>query len=131
MMKFSEMNDLINELSDEPFKYGKCDCFIFTAKLVKAWHGKDYLPLHLKAYKNKKTAEEYMAKFNGIESLATGTLGYPVRAADLWDGDVALAHFNGIGDALGFVFNGRAYFKGPKKVMQMPVKKCLRGWRIR
>jgi len=129
-MDLSKMNVLINKLSDEKFEYGKSDCFTFTAKLVKEWHGKDFLPLHIKAYKSQKTADEYMAKFGGIEMLATGTLGYPVRAIDCVDGDVVIADV-GSGIALGFVFGGNGLFKGKKKILKLPLKKCLRGWRIR
>jgi hypothetical protein len=131
MTDLSKMNKLINKLSDEPFRYGKSDCFTFTAKLVKEWHGKDYLPLHIKAYKSEKTAAEYMARFGGIELLTTGTLGYPCRSVDCLDGDVVIGDFGDAGIALGFVYDGNGYFKGKKKVLKLPLKKCLRGWRIR
>ena len=126
----AKLNKLINELSDAPFVYGKCDCYIFTARLVEEWHGKSYF-MH-KVYKNKKQAIAYMEKFGGLEALTVGTLGYPVRAADCVDGDVAIAKVGPEGSpVLGFVFNGYALFKGKKKVLKLPLSKCDRGWRIR
>ena len=126
--KLGRMNVLINKLSDEPFKYGKSDCFTFTNALVKEWHGKDFREKH--PYKNKKEALYYMNQFGGIEMLTTGTLGYPVAAETLHDGDVVLADV-GDGPALGFVFGGHGLFKTEKTVMKLKLNGCLRGWRIR
>ena len=122
------MNKLINKLADKPFKYGTNDCFTFTNALVKEWHGKDYRLRH--PYKNKKEAIEYMRKYNGIETLTVGTLGYPVPAVHCMDGDVCLANV-GDGPALGFVFDGHGLFKSAKSVLKLPLEKCLKGWRIR
>ena len=126
----ARMNKLINELSDAPFKYGVCDCFIFTNKLVKEWHGKDYRPLH--PYKNKKEAFQYLKDNVDLETLTVGTLGYPVNAEHCVDGDVAIANVGPEGSlALGFVFNGHALFKGKKQVLKLPLAECSRGWRLR
>lgn len=130
MTDLSKMNELINKLSDEPFKYGGVDCYTFTARLVKEWHGKDYIKLHA-VYKNKKEAEEYMAKFGGIEALTVGTLGYPVNAEHCEDGDVVTAEVTKDQVALGFVFKGNGYFKTKKKPIKIPLAKCRQGWRIR
>ena len=129
MNKLSKMNKLINKLSDEPFEYGKADCFTFTAKLVKEWHGKDYLPFH-SVYKNKEEADAYIARYNGgIEALTTGTVGYGVDPTECEDGDVVIANV-GDGIALGFVYGGNGLFKTEKRVGQLPLKKCIKGWRI-
>lgn len=130
MTNLNKMNDLINQLSDEPFKFGKCDCYTFTAKLVKAWHGKDYVKTHA-GYKNEKEAKEYMAQFKGIEALTIGTLGYGVHPVNCQDGDVVTAEVALSEIALGFVFNGKALFKGKKKVFKLPLDKCRMGWNIR
>ena len=128
MTDLGKMNKLINKLSDEPFKYGKSDCFTFTNALVEAWHGHGYRELH--PYKTKKEADAYMEQHGGIEALTVGTLGYPVAAEHCLDGDVVIADV-GDGDALGFVFSGHGLFKSRKKIVKLPLKKCLRGWRIR
>ena len=132
MTDLSKMNTLINKLSDEPFKFGKCDCYTFTAKLVKQWHGKDYIKLHA-VYKNEKQAKKYMEKFNGIEALTIGTLGYgcALGPEDCRSGDVVTAEVAPGEVALGFVYQGKGYFKGKKSVKQIPLKKCRMGWRIR
>ena len=126
-MNLAKMNKLINKLADEPFKHGKNDCFTFTNALVKEWHGKDFRKQH--PYKNKKEALQYMAEFGGIDALTTGTLGYPVDANLCRNGDVVLADV-GSGDALGFVFDGNGLFKSAKSVVRVPLKKCLKGWRV-
>lgn len=125
----NKMNDLINKLSNETFIHGKSDCFTFTNELVKAWHGKDFRSLH--TYKNKKEALRYMIKHGGIEVLTTGTLGYPVNTDKLCDGDVIIAEVAENEIALGFVFNGHGLFKGKKRVMKLPLNKCIKGWRIK
>ena len=126
----SKMNTLINKLSDATFEYGKNDCFTFTCALVNEWHGKDYKHLH--KYKNKKEAKQYIKDNISIEMLATGTLGYPVASDQLKDGDVAIANVGPEGEeALGFVYNGYALFKGLTKVLKLKLDKCSRGWRIR
>ncbi len=130
MTNLSKMNEVINKLSDAPFKYGKCDCYIFTTELVKAWHGKDLTKLHA-VYKNKKEADAYIKKFSGLEALTVGTLGYPVAAEHCEDGDVAMAEVGPDGLALGFVFDGHALFKTKKKPIKVKLKDCLKGWRIR
>ena len=127
-MMSDKLKKLMNKLADEPFEWGKNDCFTFTNSLVKEYHGHDYRKLH--PYQTKKEAEDYMEQHGGIEALTVGTLGYPVAAEHCVDGDVALADL-GNGDALGFVFNGNALFKSKKKLVKIPLSKCLRGWRIR
>ena len=131
MSKESKMNVLINELSDEPFKYGKSDCFTFTNALVKAWHGDDHNYRHLHPYKNKKEALKYMHQHLGIEQLTVGTLGYPVAAAHCRDGDVVTANVGDKNIALGFVYNGHGLFKGNNGVVRLHLADCRQGWRIR
>jgi len=124
------LNKLINKLSDEPFKYGKTDCYQFTARLVKEYHGIDHIKLHC-VYKNKKEADEYMAQHGGIEALTTGTIGYPLKdVTECVTGDVVTATTSGEDVALGFVANGYGLFKTKKRVMKIPLKKCRVGWRI-
>jgi hypothetical protein len=132
MSNLSKMNTVINKLSDEPFEWGKSDCFIFTASLVKAWHGKDYLALHLCNYKDEATAEEYIKTYGGLERLTTGTLGYALKHPEhCIDGDVVTAEVAPGEFALGFVFSGKALLKGKHKVYRMPLKKCSKGWRVK
>ncbi len=130
MSDLGNMNALINQLSDEPFKFGRSDCYTFTAKLVKAWHGKDYVKTHA-CYKNEKEAKDYMARFKGIEALTIGTIGYGVHPVNCRDGDVATAEVAPGEVALGFVFGGKAFFKGKKKIFKLPLDKCRMGWNIR
>ncbi len=125
------LNKLINELSDQPFKYGSTDCYQFTARLVKEYHGADYIKLHV-VYKNKKEAAEYMARHGGIEALTTGTLGYPLKdVREGLTGDVVSATVTPGEVALGFVVNGYGLFKTAKRVAKIPLKKCRLGWRIK
>jgi len=121
---------LMNKLSDEVFEYGKNDCFTFTNALVKSFHGKDYLKLHA-GYKSKKQADEYIKRFGGIEALTTGTLGYSVSPEKCIDGDVVIAEVSPGQVALGFVSNKNGLFKTKTRAINIPLKKCLRGWRIK
>jgi hypothetical protein len=124
------MTTLINKLSDEPFKYGKSDCFTFTAALVKEWHGKDYRPYHA-VYKSKREADMYIGLYkNGIEELTTGTLGYSCDPVACEDGDVVSAEVSPGQIALGFVFKGHGLFKMKKRVGQLNLSKCRKGWRL-
>lgn len=126
----SKMNTLINDLSDKPFKYGSNDCYSFTAKLVKEWHGQNFIKLHA-VYKNEKQARQYMELYGGIEALTTGTLGYSCDPTKCKDGDVVTAEVSKGEVALGFVFDGHGLFKGRKRVLQIPLKMCRQGWRIK
>lgn len=127
MTDLAKMNILINELSDEPFKYGSNDCYTFTSRLVKEWHGKDYTLLHA-VYKSEKAADEYIAKHGGLRKLIMGTLGYSCSPKDCRDGDVVVAMLPL--STLGFVFQGHGLFKTKKSVRKLPLSKCEEGWRI-
>lgn len=127
-MSLGNMNDLINKLADEPFKYGKSDCFTFTNALVREWHGLDYRALH--RYKSEKAANAYIAQFGGIEKLTTGTLGYGCDPLKCRDGDVVIAEVAPDQIALGFVFGEGGLFKTKKTVLKIPLKKCIKGWRL-
>lgn len=124
-----KMNELLNEMSDEPFKFGKNDCYTFTARLVKQYHGVDHVKRHA-VYKNEKSANRYMEMNGGIEALATGTLGYSIDPVACKDGDVVSAEV-GDGVALGFVYDGYGLFKGKKKVLRLKLNKCRMGWSIK
>lgn len=128
MMDKTEFDQLLNKLADEPFKYGKNDCFHFAARLVEAWHGKDFRKLH--PYETKAEAEAYMKQHGGIEALTIGTLGYNIRGFPI-DGDVISAEVAKGQIALGFVANGKAWFKTKKKVVAIPFNKCRKVWRIK
>ena len=130
MINLSEMNSVINDLSDEQFEYGKCDCYIFTAKLVKAWHGKDYLSTHA-VYNDKQEADAYMERFGGIEALTTGMFGYPVASTECQDGDVVSFEMSPGEVGVGFVFGDGAFFKCKTKPVKIPLKKCRKGWRVK
>lgn len=132
MIDLSKMNDVINSLADEPFKYGKNDCYTFTSTLVKSWHGKDYTKLHA-VYKSKKAADKYIEENGGIEKLTTGTLGYSVPPELCQSGDVVTAQVGHTDKdiALGFVFNGFGYFKYKKKIIRIPLENCRMGWNIK
>lgn len=127
MTRLGKMNELINKLSDEPFEYGKNDCYTFTAALVKQWHGADFSKLH-RDYKDEGTAKKYIKTFGGLSALTTGTLGYGCSPEDCDDGDVVIAELPD--PTLGFVFNGYGLFKTKKKVKKLKLSKCLKGWRI-
>jgi len=130
MSKLSKMNTLANKLADQDFKYGKLDCYIFTAKLVKEWHGKDFSHLHA-VYKSQNAAEHYIEANGGIDALTTGTLGYPLRSTSLAeDGDVVTADVNG-DVVLGFVFKGSGLFKMKKSLVKVPLKKCQTAWQVK
>jgi hypothetical protein len=128
MTDLSKMNNLINKLSDAPFQFGKNDCYTFTARLVKEWHGKDFTKNHA-VYETDAEAAEYTNQYGGIEALTTGTLGYPCLPTDCRDGDVVSAYV-GTGVAVGFVFKGNGLFKS-KKVLKLPLSKCHMGWRVK
>lgn len=130
MTNLSKMNSVINELADKDFKFGKNDCYVFTAELVKAWHGKDYTKLHA-VYETELDAEEYMRAHGGIEALTTGTLGYSIDPLECRDGDVVSAQVGVNGKiGLGFVYDGYGLFKSGKKVKKLKLNKCRKGWRI-
>jgi hypothetical protein len=129
MSKLSKMNKTINKLVDEPFEYGKNDCYTFTSRLVKEWHGKDFTKLHA-VYKSKEQADKYMKEFGGIEALTTGTLGYSVNPVKCEDGDVVTAEVAPGEVALGFVFNGHGLFRSKIKLYKLSLDKCRMGWRI-
>lgn len=131
-MNLSEMNKLVNRLSDAPFEYGKNDCYLFTAKLVKQWHGKDYLTFHSKAYKDEDSARQYIEANGGIVALVTGTLGYPVKdILQCGDGDVVVAEVAPGQLGIGFVFKGHGLFKMEMKAAKLPLKLCAVGWNIK
>ena len=132
MTNMNRMNKIINKLSDEPFEFGKNDCFTFTNSLVKEWHGKDFLAAHIHRYEDEKTAQKYIEAFGGIERLITGTIGYPHKYVGLaQNGDVVTAEVGPGEIGIGFVYEGKAFFKGKKKVLQMKLNKCRMAWSIK
>jgi len=130
MSRLSRMNELINKLSDEKFSFGRNDCYSFTSKLVKEWHGRDYIKLHA-VYKNEKEAKAYMDKHGGIEKLTTGTLGYSIAPEKCIDGDVVSLEVKPGEIAIGFVFDDCGYFKCRNKPIKVSLGKCRIGWRIK
>lgn len=126
-MKLSRMNELINKLADEPFEYGKSDCYTFTAALVKEWHGKDFSKAI--QYEDEDGANDFLKTY-GYPALVTGTLGYPrTDVTNCEDGDVVLANLPE--PMIGFVYNDYGYFKTKKTVVRLKLKKCLIGWKVK
>ena len=128
------VNKKFNELADEKFAYGKCDCFTFTLSMVLEWHGDEYNFVSLlHPYRNKREALEYMRAHGGIEALTTGTLGYSIDPCKCVDGDVVTAEVSVGGEdlvALGFVMSGRGWFKTRTRVLDVPLNLCRKGWRL-
>lgn len=127
MPNLGSMNKLINKLTDTPFEYGVNDCYIFTASLVKEWHGKDFSLEHA-VYNTESDARAYIAVSHGLEKLTSQTLGESCYPTDCRDGDVVIAHIPE--PTLGFVFDGHGLFKTKRGIKKYPLANCKHGWRI-
>ena len=60
---------------------------------------------------------------------ANGAPSYPIQTAFVQRGDVVSTRTKH-GSALGVYLGGVAAFPGPKGITFLPLKDCLRGWRI-
>ena len=118
----------IEAAQDKPFAWGKCDCCLFAADVVKAMTGTDYASEFRGKYKTAKGAARALIKY-GHKTLSS-TMNEklpPVRFPKR--GDVVMALVNG-DEALGICIGSMCVFKSPDGVVQMPVSDIDAAWDV-
>ena len=97
-----ELNALLIEKKDIPFKWGTWDCCIFAADCILAMTGEDKLVDFRGAYDSKYTAAKALREIGSgtLASTLRDHLGGTIAPHRAWRGDLVI-HKNNVGVCVG------------------------------
>lgn len=97
-----ELNTLLIEKKNEPFKWGTWDCCIFAADCVLVMTGEDKLELFRGTYGSKYTAAKALREIGSgtLVSTLQDHLGESIAPHRAWRGDLVI-HKNNVGVCVG------------------------------
>jgi hypothetical protein len=120
--------DILEAYRNEPFEWGKCDCCLFSANVVRDLTGKDFARGLRSKYRSKTGALKLIAEYGSLEKLLDETLGAAHPAMLARRGDFVLADVPE--PALGVCDGARAIFKGEdSRLVAVPLGRCIKSWR--
>jgi hypothetical protein len=118
----------LKEARNKEFEWGKHDCCLFAANVVKAITGKDYAKDFRGKYHSEKEAEELIQAAGGLEKIVSSFLpSIPPLTAQR--GDV-LMFLTPMGPALGVCGGDKGFFVLKKGLISIPIRKCQKAWRV-
>lgn len=129
-----DLFDALEKYRDVQFRYGKADCCLFVADVLKETTGRDYAE-PWRGYKGKRGALKILAEHAGLAGLATAAFG-PMRGPlCARRGDPVLVgppwiELDEIGEALG-IFDGAGVICLTDKGLQRVPLTAVRGaWNV-
>lgn len=124
------LNAAIEAARERPFSWGKQDCCMFAAGVVRDLTGKDLAAPFRDAYAGRDEAGLLLAELGGVEALATAFLGEPLPGpAFAQRGDVVMVQTDE-GPALGICDGAAAWFPGPRGLVHRPMGDWRKAWRV-
>jgi hypothetical protein len=111
----------------QPFEWGKCDCYTFTANVVHAVTGKDFRDLF--DYRSERDALKLIRSKGGFLAVVTHVLGEPCSPKLCQSGDPVLLMNEGR-EMLGVMFQRCIVVKTALSVRPVPLDLALYGWRL-
>lgn len=119
---------MVEKAEREPFVWGKNDCCLWVADIVKAMTGKDFAEGMRGKYSTIEEAVEIYNGFSLLEYINT-ILENRISINFAQRGDVVMAKFP-VGETLGICIGGMAAFKTLTGLIQIPMLNCDHAWRI-
>jgi len=115
--------------ANEPFTWGTNDCCMFAVRCVEAItgvdHGKKY-----RGYKTRVGAMKRLAKYGGVEGIATECLGDPKSIKLAKRGDVVLHDISDDGLSLGVCLGDKIATVNDDGVVYMPLSDGIKAWGV-
>jgi len=129
MRTTAQILQIIDGWPHTEFEYGRADCCQFTAFVVRALTGKDYMAAF--EYHTDHEATEILRRSEGLTGALTAIFGEPVPKAYLDPGDPILIAAGGV-ELLG-VYLGTRHVAGidiDGHIVEIPLRLCRHGWRL-
>lgn len=125
--------DILAGYRDAEFEWGKLDCCLFCAEVVRELHGKDFATGWRARYRSKAGALRLMEEYGGVEGIVREILGEPVPPLLARRGDPVLAREIEVvpeGESLGIADGRHAVLLTQRGLVTVPLQLCAMGWRI-
>lgn len=122
----------VNEWSLRPFVWGKSDCCITAAQIVRAVTGRWFFAGF--EYSTEEEAKKIVDKYGSLGTLVDALeVGASVPGPMVLDGDPLLLDLPGVGETLGFRMGDRAIYRTQRGFMSISIlsDRVVRGWQVK
>lgn len=121
---------VLSRYHDAEFKWGRLDCCLFAADVLKALHGVDYAEQWRGKYSSYFGALRMIAPHGSLAGLVSSVFGDMKPPLLARRGDLVIAAMPE-GDAVGIADGDGAMFMAEKGLVRVPLKLCKGAWRVK
>lgn len=124
------LNKMILISRELPFEWGKHDCCLFAAHVVKALTGEDFTIPFIGKYATAKGAARLLKKHGGVRGIATAALGEEINPLAAQRGDIVMIDGEH-GDTLGVCIGRQCVAPGFTDLIYFPMTAAVTAWRVK
>jgi hypothetical protein len=128
------VREAINNASLNRFRWGKLDCCLFAADVVRSYTGIDYAYEYRDAYGTREQSYKIINQHGSIKEMVTNLLGIePIaQPIGLDHGDLALVEMPLIVNSpiVGVIFGDMIVMKGKRKMHDLPIDAGICYWHV-
>ncbi len=128
-------NELISkylyEHENDKFVWGKNDCCLFTANLLKEISNIDYAVNYRNKYRSKKEAYILLKKngFNNIRDMLIDKFGDPINGLEARSSDIVIVSTDNK-KSLGMCIGNSIVSQGNNRIVFVSIVQSIEAWRI-
>lgn len=120
---------VLTEIANQPFQYGRVDCFQIAARVAEAITGKR--PGLNFEYDTEAQANDLIHQHGGAVDFISSFVGKPVKdRSALRDGDAALVSLPNHPPVLGVILDRSVYVKTKEALIPVKFSRVIEGWKI-
>lgn len=125
----TRMEAFMAQRHSAPFAWGSNDCAIFAADCVQAITGQDPAPAGLRKHRTAKQAYRAIARYGGMQTIASAALGPHIAPLLAGVGDVVLVPV-GKRTAFGICNGATALVPSAGGLVALPMDTARIAWRV-
>lgn len=120
--------DEIKAARERPFSWGVHDCCAFSAGVVAAMTGRNFMQA-FSAYETQEQAAALLDQHDGVRGIATACLGQPIPPLCAQRGDVVVVDSKD-GEALGICDGVCVVVAAPRGLTWLKLTDAMAAWRV-
>lgn len=130
-----QLSEALSKYENEPFEYGKLDCFLFVCNVIRDVSGIDYATPWRGKYHSEAGALREIARYGGFVDAMTAAFGkvrpiWSVRTGDPVLLSREMAESDSIGNAIGLYDGSVIRYMADGQLCEAPIMAGRGCWRV-
>lgn len=131
----SDLRSVLSRYESAAFAWGRLDCCLFVADVLKELHGVDYAAKWRGTYSTEFGAKRIVVRHGGVEGIARSAFGDMLPPESARDGDPVLlgrklVERDSIGGALGICQDGQIVYLTERGLARAPLAAAAGCFRV-